>query len=217
MLATLRELLKCQAIFEFVKKENDFYARLLSFCRDGNIMALPVNKEAWDILYVIVHYHVGTMDYLNKSNTINNFLELVATYSPNIVITNGIHAITKLFSMLAIEQRKPRRKDIKTIEKDIKILTNIFTDRRLFIKIHMIYKKFIAVTPGSVFFAIGNFYNVLQTTNGCQKLLKNTLKSVDYKEGLDTIRNMYNPLADVSDSPKEKKPHPLLARVPSSK
>ena len=78
--------------------------------------------------------------------------------------------------MLAIEQRKPRRKDIKTLEKDIKILTGIFTDRRLFIKVHMIYKKFIAVTPGSVFFAIANFYNVLQTTNGCQKLLKNTLR-----------------------------------------
>lgn len=78
--------------------------------------------------------------------------------------------------MLAIEQRKPRRKDIKTVEKDIKILTNIFTDRRLFIKVHMIYKKFIAVTPGFVFYAIANFYNVLQTTPGCHKLLRNTLK-----------------------------------------
>eukprot|EP00026_Physarum_polycephalum_P002876 Phypoly_transcript_02885.p1 GENE.Phypoly_transcript_02885~~Phypoly_transcript_02885.p1 ORF type:complete len:652 (+),score=124.85 Phypoly_transcript_02885:125-2080(+) len=99
MLATLRQLLKCQAIFEFVKKEADFYNRLLSFCRDGSVMALPVNKEAWKILYVIVHYHVGTMDNLNKSNTINMFLELVATYSNNIVITNGIHTITSVCSM----------------------------------------------------------------------------------------------------------------------
>jgi hypothetical protein len=81
--------------------------------------------------------------------------------------------------MLAIEQRKPKRKDIKTLEKDIKILTGIFTDKRLFIKVHMIYKKYTTVGPrfpGLAFFAIAHFYNVLQTTNGCQKLLKNTLK-----------------------------------------
>jgi hypothetical protein len=59
-------------------------------------MALAVNREAWNILYVIVHYHVGTMDYLNKSNTIHLFLELVATFSNNIVITNGMHTITKV-------------------------------------------------------------------------------------------------------------------------
>ncbi len=81
--------------------------------------------------------------------------------------------------MLATEQRKPRRKDIKTVEKDLKTLTTIFTDRRLFIKVHMIYKKFTTpqpTHPGALFYALANFYNILHTAHGCHKLLKNTMK-----------------------------------------
>lgn len=84
--------------------------------------------------------------------------------------------------MLASEQRKPIRKEIKTVEKDVKILTSIFTERRLFIKVHMLYRRDCATMPGAVWFAVANFYNVIQTADGCKKLLKNTIKvwSFDY-------------------------------------
>lgn len=82
----------------FIKGNNRFshfsfstsFYRLTNFCRDGTIMSSEVNREAWKIISTIIYYHQGTIDYMNKSNLINPILDLIATFSHNVVITNGL-------------------------------------------------------------------------------------------------------------------------------
>jgi len=199
MLVTVRRLVKNPSIFEFVRKENDFYLKLLNYCREGLNYQVDFNLEAWNLLYQIIHRQFGTMEQMTKHNLLTPFLELVGTSSTNVIIINGLNCISKLFCMLATEQKKARRKDIKTVEKDLKSLNAVFIERSLFIKIHMIYKKFIGQCPGAAFYALANFYNVLQVSPGCHKLMKDIHKKAEYKDGLTNISGMFSPTATVAE------------------
>jgi hypothetical protein len=142
------------------------------------------------------------MENLQKSDTLSTYLELVGTGSDLPVIMHGLDCVSELFSMVSDEQSNPVRGDLKSVEKDTKILTEWFTKRRGFIKIHMVYRKFTeesrekehkypGVYPGRAFNALAEFYFTLNNEPECQKLKKDSLKGADYKEGIQHIVSMF--------------------------
>ncbi|KAF2070855.1 hypothetical protein CYY_007826 [Polysphondylium violaceum] len=208
MLCTLRHLFKCYPAYEIIKKEDDFYSRLLSYCKDGT--SSDFNKEAWRLLYQLMRYHTGTLEILSK-DILSNFLELVGTSSHITVITSGLHYITKMFNIFEIESKSMKRNkaDLKIIEKEMKTLNALFISKSLFIKIHMIYKKFTTRSAkedpvyGLAFIELAKFYNTMYSPH-CSKLFKATIKKPEYKDGLTKIFNMFShPASDGEQSSSE--------------
>jgi len=206
MLSTLRHLFKYYPVFDIIKKEEDFYSRLLSYCKDG--ASSDFNKEAWRLLYQLMRYHIGTLEVLSKDNILPGFLELVGTSSHITVITSGLHYITKMFNIMEIESKNQKRTkaDLKIIEKEMKTLNALFISKSLFIKIHMIYKKFTTrsakedPTYGLAFIELAKFYNTMYSPH-CSKLFKATIKKPEYKDGLTKIGNMFmSPVSDEQSS-----------------
>jgi len=81
----------------------------------------------------------------------------------------------------------------KSYEKDVKILNQVFVNRSLFIKIHMIYRRLITTSSGSAFLELANFYHMLTTSPYCRKFLKDTMKKAEYKQGLTLMNMMFYP------------------------
>ncbi|EGC30806.1 hypothetical protein DICPUDRAFT_4465, partial [Dictyostelium purpureum] len=207
MLSSIRHLLKFYPVFDVVKKEEDFYSRLLTFCKDGN--SQDFNREAWCLLYQLMRHHTGTLESLSKENILSGFLETIGTSSHPTVICHSLHYITKMFNIAELESKNPKRskQDLKLIEKDIKALNVLFKDKTLFIKVHMIYKKYKPEMSSKVekdkkergdgnkfglaFIELAKFYNTLYTSTYCSKLLKDTLKKDEYREGLFDLSNMF--------------------------
>lgn len=65
------------------------------FCRDGHDMAF--NRDAWMLFYEMIFYHQGVLEYLIKNNLLSPFLELVGTNYNNIIMTNGLDSVTRVF------------------------------------------------------------------------------------------------------------------------
>jgi len=198
ILNCLRYLMKCPAVFELAKKDTDFFPKMVLFCRDGN--DFEFNRAAWKMFYQMIYYHYGLLEFWIKNNYLSPFLELVGTSSNNIIMINGLHFISKVFSMLTREQKKhlggkqPTRNEkeaLKSYEKDIKTFSSFFVHRSLFIKIHMIYKKLLPACSGAVFLELANFYHLLSTSPQCSKLLKDTSKKLEYRAGLTKIQMMF--------------------------
>ncbi|KAN0055710.1 hypothetical protein ACTA71_011593 [Dictyostelium dimigraforme] len=220
MLSTIRSLLKFSLVFDVVKKEDDFYTRLLAFCKDG--VSTEFNRQAWCLLYQLMRHHIGTIDSLIKDGILASFLEMMGTSSHPTVICHSLHYITKMFNIAEIEIKNPKRtkNDAKLIELDNKALNGHFKDKTLFIKVHMIYKKYkpemsvttissrdstsVAQNKGKVvdrnetvnkfglaFIELAKFYYLLMTSPHCAKLLKDTLKKEEYKNGLQDLYEMF--------------------------
>ncbi|KYQ93311.1 hypothetical protein DLAC_05978 [Tieghemostelium lacteum] len=197
LLEMVRHLLKQPPVFENIKKEEDFYSKLQSFCKDGSFAEL--NRESWCLLYQITRNHIGTMDTLIKDKILHGFLELVGIGTHTTVIINGLHYISKMFSIpmtvppVGADTKliQKYKNDNKIIEKDIKSLNQLFIEKIWFIKIHMIYKRYISTQPGLAFIELANFYHILNTNENCKKLHKDTVKKPEYKEGLLKIANMF--------------------------
>src|SRR5256885_7626561 len=116
---------------------------MVLFCRDGN--NLEFNRDAWSLFYQMIYCHQGVLEHLIKANLLAPFLELVGTSYNNIIMSNGLHYITKvlifkviltyqIFLMWATEQRlqqegktptraMPGEKDLgmKSFERDTKL------------------------------------------------------------------------------------------------
>jgi len=205
ILKTLRYLLRPPLVFEFLRKEADFYLNLIQYCRDG--VNLQCNRESWKTFYQIIFYHSGVLEYLagkSSNNLLYPFLDLISTSYNGIVIMNGLRYIAKLFSMVFAEQKRAQinkpstrneleKERYKSYEKDVKTLNQVFVHRSLFIKIHMIYRRLITTCSGSAFLELANFYHMLTTSPFCRKFLKDTMKKSEYKQGLTSMNLMFYP------------------------
>eukprot|EP01097_Dermamoeba_algensis_P005563 TRINITY_DN3533_c0_g1_i1.p1 TRINITY_DN3533_c0_g1~~TRINITY_DN3533_c0_g1_i1.p1 ORF type:complete len:240 (-),score=73.33 TRINITY_DN3533_c0_g1_i1:134-853(-) len=84
---------------------------------------------------------------------LTQFMDLLGTFGNN-VTTHSLYFIAKLMQLPSEEQKKLQQdgvtsrdeKDLKNIEKDIRNLLTFFTERTLFIKIHMIYKRYLPIS-----------------------------------------------------------------------
>jgi len=203
MLLCLKYLVRPPVVFDFLRREADFYSKLIVFCRDG--ASMNFNKNAWSLFYQILYQQQGVLDFLVKGNVLPPFLDLIGTSYNNVVISNALHYTTKLFLICVKEQRlqsegrPPSRntgeKDtgLKSLEKDCSTLNKFWIDRRLFIKIHMIFKKLIPTYAGTAFLELAHFYYQLASSAGFHKLYKDTVKKTEYKEGIVRMVSMFNP------------------------
>jgi len=73
---------------------------------------------------------------------------------------------------------KPLRDDPRTLEKDLRALTNFYIERHAFIKVHMIYKQFGHEHPGAKFHQLALFYHAIATCSACAPILKLAAKVV---------------------------------------
>jgi len=140
---------------------------------------------------------------LIKINLLQPFLEIVGTSAGNGVIMNGLHYLSKLFSLSQIESKKNEggktntrhELNVKSFEKDVKTLCKFFKERRLFIKIQMIYMRFQEppTYPGQLFQELARFYSIVAQNPTCQKLYKDVLKYPEYSAGIARVKQMYQP------------------------
>eukprot|EP01105_Mastigella_eilhardi_P006797 TRINITY_DN18319_c0_g1_i1.p1 TRINITY_DN18319_c0_g1~~TRINITY_DN18319_c0_g1_i1.p1 ORF type:complete len:1378 (-),score=369.24 TRINITY_DN18319_c0_g1_i1:19-4152(-) len=82
-------------------------------------------------------------------------------------------------------------KDLRTVEKDIKQLIRIFKNKHLFIKLHMIYKRFCETHPGTAFHELVTLYHLIGTLPECRKLLKDIQMFPDYRTGIQRVSEMF--------------------------
>jgi hypothetical protein len=196
LLGAVRILLRTKGIFDAVKIDTTLYQRVLTFCKDGR--HLIFNKNAWKLFYEMIEYHANVLDYLDRVKLLQQFTDILGTtVHGNIVMIHSLHYLAKLFGLLSKEQArtqkgKPmRRDDNRSVEKDVKTFLTIFKDRHLFIKLHMIYKRFAQSYPGAAFLELAKLYYMLSTLPECQRLLREIQKSDDYKAGIQRIVEMY--------------------------
>ncbi|KAM9963038.1 hypothetical protein ACTFIW_006259 [Dictyostelium discoideum] len=204
MLIALRQLLKQSEIFDSIKKEVNLYNKfLIPACRDGK--NVEFNRNVWRLFFQMIRFHHGHIEYLEKSKYLNALMDIISLNAGNVVLTNALHYLSKLFSLVSYETRKNALRapgtlsiDTKYSEKDVKSLLNFFVERSCFIKFHMIYKKLTENTEGihidqRLLINITTFYRIISFLPSCQKLLKDTLKNPEYKTGIIQVSKMYKP------------------------
>eukprot|EP01132_Coremiostelium_polycephalum_P004149 gene4149-5190_t len=197
ILIALRHLLKPSDLFEILKKEANLYNKLLvAGCREGK--NAEFNRNSWRLLFQMIRFHPSHIEFLEKNKYLNQLMDIISLNAGNVVLTNALHYLTKLFSLVLYENRRATlwkgtcASDTKHTEKDVKTLRDFFIDRHLFIKIHIIYKNFVENYPGISFIQLANLYQAISSLPICQKLLKDTIKNPDYKEEINTVAKWFN-------------------------
>jgi len=210
LLSIVRYLIRNQGIFDIVRKELDFYMKLLSWCRSEPNATF--NREAWHLFYKVIQYHTGVFDFL-KGNILEKFLETIGTASPPIVVENGLRWLNKIFNLPAEEQKllqigKASRIDkdpLKVVEKDLKTLGQFYVAHTLFIKVHMIYKNLGPKCAGPSFMQLVRFYYSLCNQKYNDKVLKEIVKKDDYKIGIIQLNGMFMGVDEQGPGPVKKK------------
>ncbi|KYR01312.1 armadillo-like helical domain-containing protein [Tieghemostelium lacteum] len=205
LLVALRHLLKSADLFEILKKEEKFYNKLLiPSCRDAK--NAEFNRNSWKLFFQIIRYHPGQLEVLDKGKYLIQIFDIISLNSGNVILNNALHYLAKLFALVIYEtKKKSDQNTIKHTEKDIKYLVSFFNDRHLFIKLHMIYKRFAEnkIFPG--FIKLANLYQVIATLPICSKLAKDTMKNPEYKEGIISIQKYFKfDDQSATDHPKSK-------------
>jgi len=231
LLAIVRHLIRHQGVFDIIRKELDFYMKLLSWCRSEPNREF--NREAWHLFYKVIQFHPGLFDFI-KGNVLTHFLEAIGTASPPIVMQNGLRWLNRVFNLPFEEQKllqagKPSRldkeasKSTKEIEKDIKVLGQFYVQHTLFIKIHMIYRNLAPKCAGPAFMELSRFYYSLSTHKYNEKVLKEIIKKDDYKIGINHLTAMFNIAGDLEpttgkkDDKKKKEDKPKDVGSPKDK
>eukprot|EP01133_Synstelium_polycarpum_P002516 gene2516-2875_t len=196
MLEGLRHLMKPVELFEILKKEATLYNKLLiASCRDGR--NAEFNRNSWRLFFQIIRFHPGHIEYLEKNKYLAQFVDIINTNAGGVVLSNSLHYITKLFSLVLYENRRSNlwkgspRPDPKHTEKDVKTLRDFFIERHMFIKVHMVYRRYMESFPGRPFIQLCNLYQAISTLTICLKLYKDTTKTLDYKEGFLKISKWF--------------------------
>ena len=176
---------------------DDIVPRVLVWCKDGK--HIQFNKCAWRLFFELIEYHGGMLEYLDEKNNLMSFTDIIgATLYGNSVLIHCIHYIAKIFSLAKAEQARaqeglpPKRDDGRLARDDVKYFVNYFRERALFIKFHMIYIRVHKARSGAVFLELARFYNTLCTVPECSKLLSTIQKNKDYKQGIETVNQMFS-------------------------
>jgi len=148
-----------------------------------------------------------------QAKLLDTLLDIIAVHAGQYSILHGLHYLTKLFQLPALEAEREAKKKktarpqaaAKTLEKDVAKLVSFFDKRHLFIKIHMIYKASVASNVAGigaggsdatqphhgVFTKVAKFYHVITLSPPAQPLLKNLHKVEEYAEELRRVPNMF--------------------------
>jgi hypothetical protein len=94
ILASLRHLIRVPVVFDIIRKEVDFYTKLLYWCRECT--NAEFNREAWLLLYKLIQYHPGVIDFLKSSNLLAQLLEVIGTAAHPTVMQNGLRWLNKV-------------------------------------------------------------------------------------------------------------------------
>lgn len=142
---------------------------------------------------------------LEKNKILGQFLDILGANSGNIIMINSLYYTYKIFAMtlrepLRLAQGKaPTRGGggdaIKSMEKDIKMLSRFFVQAHLFIKVHMIYKRLIATLPGLAFVQLAKLYHAIGSVPACKTLVKDMQRNPEYRDGVTKICNMFDGVA----------------------
>eukprot|EP01130_Rhizamoeba_saxonica_P017729 TRINITY_DN865_c0_g1_i1.p1 TRINITY_DN865_c0_g1~~TRINITY_DN865_c0_g1_i1.p1 ORF type:complete len:1000 (+),score=201.56 TRINITY_DN865_c0_g1_i1:239-3001(+) len=153
MLASVSELLRFKDIFKLVGFDGDVHERLNNFCKCD---VDPVCKEAWKLFYRLIKNNADYVEYLEENRYLGNYLGQISTGNSIVVVKNGLHYLTKLFE-LPPRLNKKGKPETKSTENDMKLISNFFSQKSLFRKIHTIYKRFSLNYSGSGFFVTFHF------------------------------------------------------------
>eukprot|EP01090_Pellita_catalonica_P013113 TRINITY_DN3039_c0_g2_i1.p1 TRINITY_DN3039_c0_g2~~TRINITY_DN3039_c0_g2_i1.p1 ORF type:complete len:630 (+),score=79.91 TRINITY_DN3039_c0_g2_i1:128-1891(+) len=200
LLRCLQYALRGNCMYPLIFEFPDLFSRhLLHFCRDG--LDFEFNRQAWKTFYQVIHLHAGVLDFLMEKNLLKNYLENVSVVVGNTVVANSLHYLAKLLSMVQCEQRKlsngvtPSRGELDSIIKDVRNLNKYICNRRLFIKIHMLEKRFtdndqFTKYPGLAWVRLVEFYQALDDMKANNKLRKDIRSNAEYAKGYELVMNM---------------------------
>eukprot|EP01121_Diplochlamys_sp_Union-15-3_P004163 TRINITY_DN14155_c0_g1_i1.p1 TRINITY_DN14155_c0_g1~~TRINITY_DN14155_c0_g1_i1.p1 ORF type:complete len:211 (-),score=20.33 TRINITY_DN14155_c0_g1_i1:27-659(-) len=193
MVSCLRHLIHYGPIFSHIKHEMSYHSKFSALCKNTNT---NLCREAWLLFSDMIINHPGALSDLIEHRILPNYTDLIDISYGNETVRYGLQAISKIFSM-----KSGRKEDNKLIESDIKSLNNLFIEKRIFIRLHIIYKRLISEYPAAALHELVNFYHILSSSPNCSKFYKDVLKTPEYKEGIQTLLSM---LPEEQNSTKEK-------------
>eukprot|EP00735_Rhodelphis_limneticus_P001475 TRINITY_DN12099_c0_g1::TRINITY_DN12099_c0_g1_i1::g.9742::m.9742 TRINITY_DN12099_c0_g1::TRINITY_DN12099_c0_g1_i1::g.9742 ORF type:complete len:572 (+),score=131.15,sp/Q54XY4/SCAA_DICDI/25.10/9e-28,TMEM71/PF15121.1/0.055 TRINITY_DN12099_c0_g1_i1:281-1996(+) len=241
LLVCLRHLLKLPAAYEIIRKEQRFYDGVVAMCRDsGN---LEFNRDAWRLFFQLVSYHPKQLDQLY--DCLEKFFEILGTTRSSIVLINCLHYLNKLFLLAtdtapaplearhlpreALERKKtgPGAEVVRQYDKTVKFLVEFFQKKHLFVKCHMIFKRYhgiakctaagTLITPcrryGRPFQKLAQFYHTISTSPHCVRLYRDVQKEREYEYGLACLEALFQ---DTFQPPQPPPKAPAPAPTQSS-
>eukprot|EP01094_Clydonella_sp_ATCC50884_P016471 TRINITY_DN2735_c0_g3_i1.p1 TRINITY_DN2735_c0_g3~~TRINITY_DN2735_c0_g3_i1.p1 ORF type:complete len:1185 (-),score=349.46 TRINITY_DN2735_c0_g3_i1:215-3769(-) len=203
LLSTARSLCMAPLPFSSMKKELNFYLHLLQLCREGESPA--ANKEAWKLMYTLIRHHAGVVPWMEANHKLlNQLLEIVSIGASMTVVRNSLYYIAKILELVQSESaavfngRQNHRGDmeLKTYEKEVKIINSFIVAQSKWIKFHMIYKKLAGEGfAGQAFLALVKLFTTIDKNKGHkqtggEKLYKEISKTPEYVEGIDVVIGM---------------------------
>eukprot|EP01105_Mastigella_eilhardi_P003133 TRINITY_DN1399_c0_g1_i6.p1 TRINITY_DN1399_c0_g1~~TRINITY_DN1399_c0_g1_i6.p1 ORF type:complete len:968 (-),score=152.90 TRINITY_DN1399_c0_g1_i6:36-2918(-) len=159
ILRALSYLLRPKAVFDTVDVVS-LVTQLQPLCRDPQ---RQLNRSAWRLFYDSVKHHAGLIERLDKKAALLPLLDCVS--SGGGVTANALHYVGKMFNLHRLELNRVAsgltahralvagtpsaatptaaedNRDVRSARRDVKQLAEIFRARRLFIMLHMIYKR----------------------------------------------------------------------------
>ena len=203
VLVALRHLLKSPKVHGLIyradgkkKKKADsfsfldgFFATALNeWCRDGENRQF--NRNAWRLFFQLFRYHAG------QAQVLGPIMDAISPMAGPVVNSHGLYYLAKIFTMAQLEQGraiagKRTARDPKGMEKDMRSMADLVSGRKLFVKLHMLYKSTPQDGAGPAFVALANVYRVIQKQPACSKLLKVISKDQDYRAGLEHLASLF--------------------------
>eukprot|EP01090_Pellita_catalonica_P020822 TRINITY_DN7620_c0_g1_i1.p1 TRINITY_DN7620_c0_g1~~TRINITY_DN7620_c0_g1_i1.p1 ORF type:complete len:348 (+),score=53.64 TRINITY_DN7620_c0_g1_i1:3-1046(+) len=237
MLGIVRYMILRKGMHRFLFPE--FFTMHVQFCRDGKDLAF--NKNAWQMLYQMITFNEGTLEYLMERGLLQHYAEAVTAIAGDVVIQNSLHYFARLFNMydhaknkfvqLSHSSRASLKAQMKTnptlirLNRSTALFCKFYIDRRMFIKFHMIYKR-LHVSEcyrGIIWIKLAELYTVLRTSSSCKNLRRNLLNNVEYAKGYQVMAQLVESKVcyDVEPSPRvtprtRSKPKPISASMISA-
>lgn len=203
LIRTARQLTMSPEPFESMKKELSFYLNVLQMCRDGDAPA--ANKEAWKLMYTIIRYHGGVVAWMESNHKLlNSLIEIVSIGASMTVVRNSLYYFAKLLDLSAKESElvfnnianSRGELELKSYEKDLKIINSYIVTQSKWIKFHMIYKKLAGQGfAGQAFLALVQLFatidkHKISKPTGGEKLYKEISKTPEYVQGIQSVMDM---------------------------
>jgi hypothetical protein len=160
--------------------------KIPAFCRDGR--SVTFSDQAWRFVYDLIQYHSVMVDIFISQKMFSTLFDILGSTTHRYFVTiNSIRYISKILflSHRAQDLRVTKRTDGKSVEKDIRTIIAFMKDNHMFVKFHMMYKRYIDSKPGGLFTHIARLYHEFKVNAELNKFTKDL--SPDYLAGIEKI------------------------------
>ncbi|KAJ5073277.1 sca1 complex scaffold protein scaa [Anaeramoeba ignava] len=200
----LRSLMKNHEVFKLVSQDLQFVTVLQDLCFDESNFAF--NRNCWKTFYQMIYYHFGFCQFLIEKENLPTFLTKAlgkksTEQSRSMVLPNSLFYLSKLLLMNTIEKQRLKKgkqparsymKDaVRSLKKDVELISEMFIKKHFFVRLHILYTKFVENNAGAEYISIAKIYHTIGTQSILSKLLREAKKSQNYIDGIEKVKRIF--------------------------